>query len=648
MVGRMSVGGMRPRLMADVSMGLKTWMTGVGRSFRAFTRRMADDARGNVAMLFGLSLPVLILMTVGGVDIHRASTVRVNLQDALDAAALAAARSPYTANADIQRVGLTSLKANLKAYPNITLNEAATTFVLNSNDVVVANSKVAVRTLVANIFLPPYGKFMDDTLPVGAHSEVDRSSKNIEVSLVLDITGSMAGQRIIDLKAAAKDLVDLIVQPVQTPYYSKVALVPYSNSVNPGSYVTTARGAISTSVNITGAVINLAGSPKTITAATKARPVVITSNNHGFSNGDVVWISGAGGMTQLNNKPYVVTGKTSNTFELYTLAGYRVDGRNYGAYTGSAGRVQRCQNNDCSITITAANHGMTNNEYVYITNVGGMTQINDQSHLVGNASTNTFTIDLTETSLTPYTSGGKAWSARGGGATYFAFENMDGDLQTHRVSGCVTERVGAQAYTEVAPSSASTRVGLHYPNIDGTCIDDTILPLSSNASTIKSRIDGFAASGSTSGQIGIAWGWYMISPNWNSLWPSSSAAAYNSAETLKAVVIMTDGAFNTPYADGVISRQAGSGSGSNSAKIDRDATNGDPFAQSRALCTAMKAQGVIVYTVGFSITAGTDEADVLADCASTPANVFLPASGGDLSEAFAAIGRDITQLRISR
>ena len=618
------------------------------RGLRAFARRMSDDARGNVAMLFGLSIPVLILMTVGGVDIHRASTVRVNLQDALDAAALSAARSPYTANTDLQRVGLASLRANLKAYPNITLREADTSFVLNSDDVVVASSKVDVKTLVANIVLPPYGQFMDDYLPVGAHSEVDRSSRNIEVALVLDITGSMAGQRIIDLKAAAKELVDLIVQPVQTPWYSKVALVPYSNSVNPGSYVTTARGPISTSVNITGAVINLAGTPKTITAATKARPVVINSTSHGFANGDVVWISGATGMTQLNNKPYSVRNKTTNTFELYTLGGSPVDGRNYSTYSGSAGRVQRCQNNDCSITITAADHGMTNNEYVYITNVGGMTQINNETHLVGNASTNSFTIDLTDASLTPYTSGGRAWSARGGGATYFAFENMNGDLQTHRVSGCVTERVGAQAYTEAAPSGSSSWVGRHYPNISGTCIDDTSLPLSSNAATIKSRIDDFEVSGSTSGQIGIAWGWYMVSPNWNSLWPSDGAAAYNSAETLKAVVIMTDGAFNTPYCSGVISRQAGTGSGSNSAKIDCDATNGDPFTQSRALCTAMKAQGVVVYTVGFGITAGTAEAAVLADCASTPANVFLPADGGDLSEAFAAIGRDIKQLRISR
>ncbi len=505
-----------------------------------------------------------------------------------------------------------------------------------------------MKTLVANIFLPPYGKFMDDYLPVGAHSEVDRSSRNIEVSLVLDITGSMDGQRIIDLKAAAKDLVDLIVQPVQTPYYSKVALVPYSNSVNPGAYAATARGAISTSVNITGAVINLAGTPKTITAATTARPVVITSSSHGFANGDVVWISGATGMTQLNNKPYEVRNKTRDTFELYTLNGFRVDGRNYSTHTGNTGRVQRCQNNDCSITITADNHGLSNNDYVYITNVGGMTQINNETHLVGNVSTNSFTIDLTDAALTPYTSGGKAWSAVGDGTTYFAFENMNGDLQTHRVSGCVTERTGAEAYTEAAPSGASSRVGRHYPNIDGACIQDTILPLSSSAATIKARIDDFTVSGSTAGQIGIAWGWYMVSPNWNTLWPSSGAAAYNSARTIKAVVIMTDGEFNTPYCRGVISRQAGVGSGGNSAKIDCDATNGDPFTQSAALCTAMKNQGVIVYTVGFGITAGGAAATMLETCATTRSNFFLPASGGDLSEAFAAIGRDITQLRISR
>ncbi len=639
----MSVGGLRLRLAVDAAMGLKNWFDGIGRGLRAFSRRMADDARGNVAMLFGLSLPVLILMTVGGVDIHRASTVRVNLQDALDAAALAAARSPYTTNAELRTVGLASLRANLKAYPEITLREADTSFVLNSDDVVIASSKVDVKTLVANIFLPPYGKFMDDYLPVAAHSEVDRSSRNIEVAMVLDLSGSMGGQKLTDLKNAAKDLVDLIVQPVQTPYYSKVALVPWSYSVNPGSYLTSVRGSVTGSTAITGAVINLTGTQRTITAATKARPVVITSNGHGFANNDVVWISGVSGMTQLNNKAYLVRNSTTNTFELFTLSGSRVDGRNYSNHSGSSGRVQRCQNNDCSITITSAAHGLSNNDYVYITGVSGMTQINDQAHLVGNATANTYTIDLTASSLSPYTSGGLSWCAQPG-CTYYAFENENEDLATHRISSCVTERTGAQAYTDAAPTSGA-RVGRHYPDINGSCLGSTIEPLSSSISGIKADIDAFSVSGSTAGQIGIAWGWYMVSPNFSSLWPSSGGAAYNTAETLKAVIIMTDGEFNAPYCNGVTARYYNA---SAAASNNCDPDNGEPYAQSRALCDAMKVQGIMIYTVGFQITAGGGAEDLLEYCASTASGFYNAGSGTELSEAFNAIGRDITQLRISK
>ncbi|HYC67042.1 ubiquitin-activating E1 FCCH domain-containing protein [Brevundimonas sp.] len=625
-------------------MGLKTWIDGALGGAGGLARRLAADVRGNVAMLFGLSLPVLILMTFGGVDIHRMSTVKVNLQDALDAAALAAARSPYTEDADLQRVGLAALRANLQAYPNVTLEEDQTHFTLDDEDVVVADARVQVKTLVANIFLPPYGQLMDDYLPVGGHSEVDRSSRNIEVALVLDVTGSMAGDRIRDLKAAAKDLVDIIVQPVQTPYYSKLALVPYSMGVNVGSSANAVRGTPLTSTNITGAVINLTGTEKSITSATKDRPVVITSASHGFNNDDIIWITGATGMTQLNNKAYRVRNKTTNTFELYTVGGSRVDGRNYNTYSGNA-KVRRCQNNDCSVTITSNNHGMINNQYVYITGVNGMTQINNGTYLVGNVTTNTFTIDPDLTALSPYTSGGRAWCAQQG-CTYFAFENMYGDLTTHQISACVTERTGSEAYTDAAPSSA--RVGRNYPGSSNPCLDAVIQPLSSNRSALKSTIDSYNVEGSTAGQIGIGWGWYMVSPNFNSLWPSNGAAAYNTAETLKAVIIMTDGEFNTPYCSGVISRDAGSGSGSNSEKIDCGADNGDPFDQGRAMCTAMKARGVLVYTVGFQITAGGDAANMLQACASSPTNFYLAGSGGDLSDAFAAIGRDITQLRISK
>jgi Flp pilus assembly protein TadG len=640
----MTVGPVRPRRAMGMAMGIGNWIGGMARGLAAFTRRFAGDTRGNVAMIFALTMPVLILMTVGGVDIHRASTVRVNLQDALDAAALAAARSPYETDTEIQRVGMAALNANLKAYPNIDLREADTTFRL-VDEVVIARSKVDVKAIVANIFLPPYGKFMDDYIVVGAGAEVDRSSRNVEVALVLDLTDSMdQNNRLSDMKEAARDLVDLIVQDTQTPYYSKVALVPYSNSVNPGSYLNSVRGSTTGSVNITGAVINFTGTAKTITAATKARPVVITSANHGFVNGDVVWITAAGGMTQLNNKAYKVTNKTTNTFELYTLGGSRVDGTNYSTYSGTAGRVQKCQNNDCSVTITASNHGLSNNQYVHITGVGGMTQINNGTYLVGNATTNTYTVDPDLTALTPYTSGGKSWCAQAG-CTWFAFENVNQDLTANITSSCVTERTGASAYTDNAPTS-SARVGRQYPDTTGNCLGSSIYPLSASASTLKSRITNFDTTGSTAGQIGIAWGWYMLSPNFNTIWPSSPAGDYNPSDTLKAMVIMTDGEFNTSYCNAVPASDA--------AVFDDQyrnnclANNGDPFDQSERLCDAIKAQGIVIYTVGFQITAGTEAAEVLEDCATTPENFYLPSSGGDLSEAFAAIGRDIVQLRISK
>lgn len=75
---------------------------------------------------------------------------------------------------------------------------------------------------------------------------------------------------------------------------------------------------------------------KTITAATQANPVVITSAGHGYNNGDQIYISGVVGMTQLNRAAYYsVANVTANTFELQG-----VNGTGYAAYS-SGGSAQR-------------------------------------------------------------------------------------------------------------------------------------------------------------------------------------------------------------------------------------------------------------------------------------------------------------------
>lgn len=81
-----------------------------------------------------------------------------------------------------------------------------------------------------------------------------------------------------------------------------------------------------------------------ITNVTKANPAVVTTGvAHGYSNGDQVYISNVGGMTQVNStvgKQYLVAGATATTFQLHDLDGNNVNSSAYTAYT-SGGNVAR-------------------------------------------------------------------------------------------------------------------------------------------------------------------------------------------------------------------------------------------------------------------------------------------------------------------
>ena len=613
-------------------------------------RRLRDDARGNVAMMFGFALPVLILITVGGVDIHRASTVRVNLQDALDAATLAAARSAYTDDVNLNRVGLAALRANLAAYPNVTLLTAETSFTLTSDQVVIARTRANVKTLIANGILPPYGKILDDYLPVGAHSEVNRSSKNLEVALVLDVTGSMRGDKLDDLKAAAEDLVEMVVQPLQTPYYSKMAIIPYSVGVNLGSsYVTSARGTPTSYRSISGAAWTT-GTAKNITGITRASPGVVTASGHGFATGDYVWISGVSGMTQVNDRAYKVVKINNNTFSLQSWNGSSwanvntTSGNGYSTYsTSSNDFARKCLVSDCSVVVTANGHGIEDDgDYVYISNVAGMTQINNKGYQVSNVTTNTYSIGVNGAAWGDYTSGGRSYCGQNG-CQWRVYRNPSSTIKWVQTGNCVSERTGTNAYTDASPSTS--KVAYNYAPSGNPCPDQLIQPLTDNKTTLLDLIDDLEVSGSTAGQIGTAWGWYAVSPNFNGLWASNTAGNYNDNNLLKAVIIMTDGEFNTNHCLGVLATNAGYGGNDRIASCN--ATNGDPFTQTEELCEAMQDLDILIYTVGFQMDENGRGAEVLNGCA-TSGSAFLPANGADLTEAFKAIGRDITRLRISR
>tara|TARA_E500000081_G_scaffold34902_1_gene38688 strand:+ start:3949 stop:6144 length:2196 start_codon:yes stop_codon:yes gene_type:complete len=84
------------------------------------------------------------------------------------------------------------------------------------------------------------------------------------------------------------------------------------------------------------------GEQKTITNATQASPVVVTTSTaHGLTDGQRVTITDVVGMTQLNGNTYYADVLTGNTFALYTDAGISsaVNGTAFTAYS-SGGKTQ--------------------------------------------------------------------------------------------------------------------------------------------------------------------------------------------------------------------------------------------------------------------------------------------------------------------
>lgn len=196
------------------------------------TTRLAGfrrDEGGNIAITAAIAVPVLALVSFALLDVNRASTQKRELQDALDAAALYAARSPAVTDADLQKVGAKVLVAQLGTMQDASL--VSSSFKLGKNGEVVATAQASVKPFVSNLWL-------QRDMMVGASSEVLRSMNRIELALVLDNTGSMAGSKLSNLKIAAKNLIDTLAASAarsSEPNPVRIGIVPFSQTVKVGA-----------------------------------------------------------------------------------------------------------------------------------------------------------------------------------------------------------------------------------------------------------------------------------------------------------------------------------------------------------------------------------------------------------------------------
>ena len=208
---------------------LSKGLTALSRLSRRFARRWSTERGGGVAVMFALSIPVVTALGLVAVDFHRAAGVKLQLQDALDAATLATARSSAMDNTAAFTKGDQVLKANLKGFSQTALVTDSFTI---TNGVVSATAHVTVTPLIANLFL-------GGPMTVGATSEAVRANKKLEIALVLDNTGSMSqNNKLTNLITAANDLVDTMSAAagrLTDPTAIKISLVPFSMTVRVGS-----------------------------------------------------------------------------------------------------------------------------------------------------------------------------------------------------------------------------------------------------------------------------------------------------------------------------------------------------------------------------------------------------------------------------
>lgn len=195
---------------------------------------------GMIAPMVGILAIPLCLFIGLAVDHSRALTLKARTLEALDAAALAAVRAMQASGATDEEVIAIANRyfdermARLATWA-VTIDPLEIT-IDRGNDTVSLAASGKVDTYFARLANV-------DKLSVATTSAAVYGIKEIEVGLMLDVSGSMNDLgKIDDLKDAAKEFIDILMPGTPDAAKARVGLAPYSTAVNPGEYSVKAKG----------------------------------------------------------------------------------------------------------------------------------------------------------------------------------------------------------------------------------------------------------------------------------------------------------------------------------------------------------------------------------------------------------------------
>jgi Flp pilus assembly protein TadG len=596
-------------------------------------RSIAKEEKGNVLILVSLSAFLLILSIGAAIDMTRAQILQLKMYSALDAANLAAgaaAANPpagYTeqtwVNSEVSKFFNANFPTNYLGSSTVTIPSA--TLSNGGNTIDISASTVQSTSFMAAVGTP--------LVRVAAASEVTRASYvGMELVLALDNTGSMANpvdpstsstSKLVALQNAATELVNILYGTNTTLSNSYIGIVPFTQAVNIGTSHSAwtsaaANGTFPASAPWFGCV--------------EAR----TTANSLDTSDAVPNASGTYGSASLFPQYLWANGPTLPASATIT-----------GTISGN------------TLTISAESNIVTANGLIEglpaITSGTGVTLSKPNSS--GNL------IDAPAVTITSQLSG-----TPGGVGTYQIALSPNTTQSNINTPTTMTLSSSTDACTGVPGGacniwgSSSTEVGGAFNGPNAWC-PQPLTQMTTDKATILAGINSMTAQGDTLIDLGLAWAYRMLSPNWQGLWggemnTNNLPLAYNTPNMEKVVILMTDGMnyvedpniYPGVYdAYGYLDQGRIGGATTQSTAV----TQLDTYTES--VCDAMKANGIIIYTIGFGTTDDDDLSNptsvngpLLKYCATDINHYFLAPTNAALSSAFQQIGNQLANLRISK
>ncbi|WP_295812177.1 TadE/TadG family type IV pilus assembly protein [uncultured Nitratireductor sp.] len=638
-------------------------------------RKFVQDRRGNFAMMTALVMAPIMGVAALVVDYSQVTRQRQMTLNALDAAGIATARylTQGATDEEAEVYARDFFEANLGG---VRPENAKLLITLPNQNTGGGTLKLEAELKYAPIFYPVFQKLRGENpeaetkIDFRAQSEV-RLKNTLEVALVLDNSGSMDyratgsyEKRLAILKKAAKELVKTIaaegaqMKQIQKPV--QFGVVPFAASVNVGA-----------------------------------------------NNADANWMDTDGSSPIHHENFDWSTMKAANSqMRVETSGGvYYKRGSAWGDAEGQ--KVTRFTLYDEMERITGSSSDW-NYECTKYWNNGSCRKhewVETKSYTYGS-----FTSWGGCVEMRPYPLNINDDPAdRGKPATLFVpmFAPDETDQTDHSwrpannnwwddFTGGSTTAADDQAYMPKYFKPFETRAMGMDEGPNASCSTKAITPLTDvgrpeGLSEIDTAIDAMEANGATNVTEGLAWGWRVVSGRA----PFTEGRPDTEKGNDKVVIVLTDGA-NTYYTPTSITAQSYSGtyyrSGGNDLAGAKSVYSNYGYVRNRdgesrlfegadgvsehnysngnysaamtshmsAICENAKSDNIIVMTVALDLDSRDNtekkQIDALKACASDsrtrkdgngkPVKLFWNATGGDLDDAFKAIGDELSNLRI--